>query len=74
LDELPDKGVKGAELLLDFEEASGVRNGALYLEAVADDAGVEQQLLDACRREARNPLRIEAGEGPQVASPPVQYS
>ena len=43
--ELPDVGIKTAELMLDFNERPGIGNGGFDLEPVADNAWIIQQGL-----------------------------
>src|SRR3974390_2251438 len=44
--ELPNEGVKGAELLLDLQEGPGVGNGGLDFQGIADDPRVAKECAD----------------------------
>ena len=59
-DETPDVGVEGSELLLDGEEGLRIAHGAFHLQAVADDAFVREQPLNAGGRKSRHLDRVEA--------------
>jgi hypothetical protein len=61
-DEGPHVVVEAAELLLHGEEGLGVLDGALDLQAVTHDAGIEKELFDLRGREARDLRRIEFRE------------
>src|SRR5439155_19370535 len=66
VDEAPDVGVEGAELGLDLQEAAGVADGGVDLEAVADDCRVGQEAADVARAEAGGGDGVEAGQGRSV--------
>ena len=68
-DEPPDVGVEGAELVLHGDEGAGVAHGGLNLGPIADDAGVEEDLLDPLGGEPGHLLHIELGEEATVARP-----
>ena len=58
-DEGPHVGVEAAEFFLDPEKRAGVFHGALDLEAVAHQAGIEEQLFETRRSEAGDLCGIE---------------
>ncbi len=70
--ETPDVVVEAAKGRLKLEKRPRIGDGCGDLEPVADDAGIQQQLLDAGWREAGDLHRIEIDKRPPVAFPPVQ--
>src|SRR5690606_26985957 len=66
VDEAPNVGIEAAELVLDLEKLSCVRDRGFDLEPIADDAGVCQQALDGAPIETRHTLGIEIGESSAV--------
>jgi len=60
--EAPDVSIKAAELLLDFQEASGIGDGAVDLQAIPDDAGVFHQARNLRFSKSRHLARVEVLE------------
>src|SRR5439155_6126381 len=60
--ELPDVGIEAAELLLYGEECLGILDRRADLLAVADDAGVGEQLAESALAIASDLLRIKLVE------------
>ncbi len=50
VDELPDVAVERPVLALQREERARIRDGAVDLQSIADDAGVRHQAFDLCGR------------------------
>src|SRR5258706_2251577 len=67
VDETPDVAVEAAEFLLDFEEFAGVADCGRNFQAIADDAGIGEQLFDFFRAVAGDLLGIEAVEHFSIA-------
>src|SRR5690606_24215763 len=67
VDEAPQERREAAELLLHRDRGARVVDRGLDLHAVADDAGVREELLDAAGRVARDPGDIEVVERLPVA-------
>src|SRR5262249_39228362 len=63
VEKVPEQAREARALLHRLEIGAGREHAALDLQAVAHDAGVLHQRLDLLRREARDLLRREAGEG-----------
>src|SRR5262249_33224895 len=70
--ELPEEWREAALLLLDLQEAAGVRDGPLDLGPVAHDPRVLHQLLDAARAPPGDLARIESLEGAAEGLPLAQ--
>src|SRR6202171_369613 len=65
-DEAPDESIETAELFLDRQQRAGIADGALDLEAIANDGGGGQQGFDAPAVESRDARRIEFGKGTAI--------
>src|ERR1700682_1896775 len=65
-DEAPDESIETAELFLDRQQRAGIADGALDLEAIANDGGVGQQGFDAPAVESCHARRIEFGKGTAI--------
>ncbi len=59
---LPDKGVEGAEILLNLSEPAGVVNGRPDLRPVSDDGRVAHEMLYIFISVLRYPRRVETVE------------
>jgi hypothetical protein len=65
-DEAPDEPIETAELFLDGQQRAGIADGALDLEAIANDGGVGEQGFDAPAVESCDACRIEIGKGSPI--------
>lgn len=63
MNELPDKPVKGAKLVLDLDESNGIVYGCIDFCFVADNVWVFKDVFCLRFRKFRNGCRVEVGEG-----------
>src|SRR6266403_4698285 len=73
VNEAPAIGVEASELFLDFEKGARVAHGGLDLHAVANDLGIQCELLDSSNGKSRDFLRIKPLESAPITLPLLQH-